>query len=154
MSVFERIIEIIIYVVTELKQKRALSDISIQELNDRGYSTEEISTAFSWIADRLEITENLFMNTQLPSDRSFRVFNDSEKELFTKEGWAEIIRLNLLGLLTNENIEQLLDRAVFLGYYKIDDKQLKNYLAQTIFKINTQMPNGSRIMLYGNEDIN
>ena len=52
---YERIVEIITFVLSELKQNKKLSEIDLNVLQDRGYSSSEISTAFSWLVDKLEL---------------------------------------------------------------------------------------------------
>ena len=83
-SMYEKIIEIISLVVSELKYKKHINDIDMKELFDLGYTQEEISTAFSWLVDRLDFSEKFF-TASTPSPESFRIMLDSEKELFTNE---------------------------------------------------------------------
>ena len=87
---FERIIEIIVFVISELKQNKAIADISIDELHDLGYTSAEISTAFSWIVDRIDFSERFLPGTTTPSPKSFRILHADEKDLFTTDGWGEI----------------------------------------------------------------
>ena len=46
----ERIMEIIIYVISSLRDTRILSDANIRELEDLGYTTSEISTGTSTLS--------------------------------------------------------------------------------------------------------
>jgi uncharacterized protein Smg (DUF494 family) len=150
---YERIIEIIALVISELKNKRYIYDIDIKELAELGYTQEEISTAFSWLVDRMDFSEKFFTGSQESSPESFRILLDFEREFFTDEALSEIVHLNTLGLLTNEMLEGLIDRITLMGITQIDVIQLRNFIAYYVFQV---QPGdfSNRIMLQGNDTIN
>ena len=149
---YEKIIEIISLVVSELKYKKHINDIDMKELFDLGYTQEEISTAFSWLVDRLDFSEKFFAGSSVPSPESFRIMLDSEKELFTNEALTEIVHLQILGILSNEILEAFIDRAIYMGISNIDVSQVRNFIAYYVFQA---APNdySNRIMLQGNDTI-
>lgn len=151
---YERIVEIIVYVISELKHNRQISDIDINELQKMGYSKTEISTAFSWIVDRFELADKFYVNEEFVNQNSFRILHEAERDLFTKEAWGELLQMLSLGLLTNEHIEMIIERTVMTGMSQITSEHLKLYVANIIF--NAQINNfpGSRLMLTGEDLIN
>jgi uncharacterized protein Smg (DUF494 family) len=150
---FERIIEIIVYVISELKQNKHISEIDVNELEKLGYTSAEISTAFSWLVDKIEFSEQLFTDT-FDTGNSFRVFHDAERELFTRDAWGEMIQLHSLGIINNEHIEKIVERSAMTGSEKIDSPQLKMLVASISFNVETDAPPGTRIMLNGSDTIN
>ena len=136
---YERIIEIIVYMITELRVNSEISERSISELEDLGYSTSEISTALSWIADGVATNDNAFVKYLENSEHSFRVLNDIEKDLLTPEAWGELIQLTSLKILNIEHIEAIIERVTFLGIRKLDKAQLKSVVASIVF--NEQVTN-------------
>jgi uncharacterized protein Smg (DUF494 family) len=151
---FERIIEILVYLISELKQNKHIDDINLAELQDRGYTNAEISTAFSWLADRVELSEQIVNINIKSGPLSFRVLHPAESDLFTREGLGELIQLHTLGIITNEQIEQMIERAMMVGMRNIDPSQLKSYIAGMIFSSQSEFNYGSRIMLDGSDIIN
>ncbi len=151
---FERIVEIIIYVISELRQNKNIAEIDVNELQDRGYTKTEISTAFSWLADRNELSEEIFEDDEFHANRSYRVLHEAERELFTREAWGEMIQLHSLGILNNEHIEQIIERSLTSGIHLIDSEHLKAFVAMTIFNASDSNSFGSRIMLDGSDSIN
>jgi uncharacterized protein Smg (DUF494 family) len=151
---FERIIEIIIYVVNELHRNNSLNNINLEQLQNLGYTNSEISTALSWIIDKLEDNNNIFQNSKKSQSASFRILHDVEKELFTPEAWGSLIEMNSLGILTNEHIENLIDKAGIMGIHQIDEKQLKYYVASAIIENQDKTTPGNRVILLGNDTIN
>lgn len=151
---YERIIEIIVYVLSELKQNRNISEIDVQELENLGYTSSEISTAFSWLVDKAELTEPIFNSISTARKESFRVLHNAERQLFTKDAWGELIELHSLGLITNEHIEIIIERGLLSGMREIDSQMLKQIVAQIVFNTFALNFNNARVMLRGNETIN
>lgn len=151
---FERIVEIIAYVIGELKQNKKITDIDFDKLQNLGYSNSEISTAFSWLVDRIEFSESLFAPDNFTDSNSFRILHDAERELFTSEAWGQLVHLQSLGLLTGEHIENIIERALMTGTQRIDAKALKQFVAQVVFNIKNLNQPGSRLMLVGSDLIN
>ena len=151
---FERIVEIITFVLSELQQNKRIADIDIDVLVEKGYTDSEISTAFSWLVDRLEFEDNLLNIEGFTGSDSFRILHSAERDLFTEKAWGELIQYHSLGILNNEAIETIIEKSLMTGIYKIDEDFLKQMVASLIFNAgNTNMP-GNRVMLNGNDTIN
>ncbi len=150
----ERIIEIIVYVISELKQNRKLSEIDLNELQDLGYTHAEISTALSWLVDRLDFSDNIGLPADFGSVSAYRVFHKSERELFTREAFGELVQLQQLGLVTNEQTEMLLEKALLLGNGAIDVHQLRYFVANAVFGAQYNALPAHRFMLSGADSIN
>lgn len=150
---YERIVDIITYVLSELKQNKKLADIDLNILRDKGYSSSEISTAFSWLVDRIEFN-NPSQPLNISDLNSFRILHDAEKELFTEFAWGELVQMQSLGIINTDQIEQIIERALLSGVFKIDSFFLKNMIASFIFNATNSTTPGSRILLSGNDSIN
>lgn len=150
---YERIVEIIVFVISELRQNKHINDIDLAELERRGYTSAEISTAFSWLVDRIEFSDKFLFDSSM-SSQSFRILHEAEKDLFTPEAWGEIIQLATLGLISNENVEALIDRASMMGMRQLDSYQLKTFVANNVFNAQMQTLPGNRLMLHGSDTIN
>lgn len=151
---YERIVEIIVYLLTELKVKNDISKINLDRLSIDGYTDAEISTALSWIIDRIEFQDKLTPFEKPSSPLSFRILHEGEKELFTPDAWGELISMHSLGIIGNENIEALIDRSMMIGMKQIDKQTLKLFVANTIYNIQHNNMLGSRFMLQGNDTVN
>ena len=153
-NMYEKIIEIIVYVISELRQNKNISEINLNELQIRGYTNSEISTAFSWLVDRVEFSEHLFDSDTSTNKNSFRILHDAERDIFTTQGWGDLIQMNQLGIVTNEHLEMMVERAMMMGVKKIDSQQLKIYVANHVFNAEAHRLPGNRFMLNGNDTIN
>jgi uncharacterized protein Smg (DUF494 family) len=151
---YEKIIEIIVFVIAELKQNKNFDEIDIDELQKLGYTQEEISTAFSWLVDRIEFSDKFPVTTVFTRNDSFRILHDVEKQLFSSDAWGELVQLHTLGIITNEMIEVLIERAILMGMQEIDSQNLKSFVAGFIFNANSNTSPVQRYMLKGTERIN
>jgi uncharacterized protein Smg (DUF494 family) len=151
---YERIIEIIVFVIAELRHNKNIDEIDLEELQSRGYTSSEISTAFSWIVDRYELSEKYVVNEEYSNADSFRILHEVEKDLFTTEAWGELLQYHSLGILKNDHIEMLIERALMLGLQEVDSHQLKQFIANIIFNAQFNQFPGSRFMLKGTDSIN
>ena len=150
----ERIIEIIVYVIAKLKQNRKISDINIDALQDLGYTHAEISTALSWLVDRLEFSDKFAAPKDFGTNTAHRVFHSAEREIFTKEAYGESIQLQALGIIANEQIEMLIEKALIMGAQAIDVHQLRFFVANAVFGAQSNSLPAHRFMLTGSDSIN
>lgn len=150
---FERIIEIIVFVISELQNKQNITDVDLKQLQNLGYTNTEISTAFSWLADKFELSDDID-GESITQRSSIRILHTSEQELFTKEAFSELIQMQTLRMISNEQLELLLERGMYSGGELIDNRRLKQLVAQIVFSDVMDSVYGSRIMLNGTDAIN
>ncbi len=151
---FERVIEIIVFLISELRTNKSFANINVQQLKDLGYTTSEISTAFSWIADKFNFQEFNENSPVFVSNESFRVLHSSERDLFTDDAYGKLIQLHSLGIVDNEHIEHIIERAIISGSM-LDSRVLKYFVASAIFEIDgMNAGHTARIILTGNDSIN
>lgn len=151
---FERIFEIILFVIAELKYDSDLTKVDVKKLEKLGYSSSEISTAFSWLVDKMTYDEVNSIPNESIKEKSLRVFDESEKEIFTKEALGELTQLNTLGLINSIEIEYLIERVLISGSPEVDKKMLSDMLGSILFNNMDSGYYGSRLILTGNETIN
>jgi uncharacterized protein Smg (DUF494 family) len=148
----ERVVELITIVLQELKNNTKIADIDINSLIKKGYSESEISSAFSWLVDRIEFNRESSFGEDNPD--SFRVLHEAEQDMFTKEGWGELIQLKSLGIINSEQLEAIIESFMIREIYLADPPFIKKQVWQKIVDGNFEIEYGSRIILKGNETIN
>lgn len=151
---YERIIEIIMLVIAEFRRCHSINAIDLNELQKRGYTSAEISAAFSWLVDKVEFTKELLPLHQASVPTAFRVFHEAERELFSREALGELVQMQELGIVGNQHIEEIIERTLMSGMRKVQAAELKNMVAALMFNTDNTRGNGFRLMLGGNETIN
>jgi uncharacterized protein Smg (DUF494 family) len=151
----QRIMEIIAFVMSELRQHRPLTQIDVDELHRRGYTESEISAALSWIMERTSQSDAKARRSTPSKTTSFRVLHDLEHDLLTPEAWGMLLSYRDLGFLSNDDLEQILERAVVMGAEGgVDAMDVSNIIAVYLMNQQQSPIAGSKSLLDGSETIN
>jgi uncharacterized protein Smg (DUF494 family) len=148
----ERIMEIIAWVVGAFSQGTPINKVDTSELSRKGYTDSEISAALSWILERGEgtLTDRDDLDTG-----SFRILHGLEWETISSEAWGLLLSYHNLGLLSNEDVEQIIERAMILsGEASVDLEEIRAIIAVYVMNLGFDTTSGSRSLLSGNESIN
>lgn len=132
----ERIVDIILYLVNELKSSKRLSDVDVTSLTRDGYTQSEISSAFSWLFERLSAEQDNVASA-VNSESSYRLLNDFEKMIIDPHAYGYLIQCQRLGLIKNSDIETIIERIVGAGIATIELDEMKSLIAGHLFEINS-----------------
>jgi uncharacterized protein Smg (DUF494 family) len=146
----ERIVEIILFLVNELKSNKQLSEVDVSMLSQNGYTQSEISTAFSWLFERMSVGEPL-LSPGKPADSSHRMLNEAEKLVIQPEAFGYLLQCQQLGLLTNSDIEIIAERIMAAGFSSVGISEMKSFVAGFLFGFDNP-PGGSSHIVLGNND--
>jgi uncharacterized protein Smg (DUF494 family) len=149
----EKVVEILIYIMSAIQENKRLSDVDLDDLRDQGYTQTEISAAFSWLYDNLPASPS---GLQLPSKSSVdsrRSFHEAEKAMLSAEGQGYLIQLSELGLLTQQDLETVIERAMMAGYEKVAVAELKQIVATVLFAREAGNDRAGRTMLNSGDTI-
>ncbi len=124
----ERIVEIIMYLMNELRSNKKLSDIDVSSLEHDGYTQTEITTAFTWILEQL-LSEREYIQGHTIRSNSIRQLNEYEKRTLKPEAYGYLLQCFQLGLLTNDDIEEILEQIVIAGFSTIGLPEIKMVVA-------------------------
>jgi len=149
----DKVIEIIVYILSEIKEIKQLNDININSLTDKGYSDSEINTAFAWIFSKLDEGELIFKNESVKT-RSHRFFNLVENKIFSVDAKGYLLLLRELGLLNDLDIDLVIERVILSGYQKINITDLKKFISSFILNTENKSDVLSRMILQNNDTIN
>ena len=150
----EKIVEILIYLISELRKNVPMSDIDLTVLSQRGYLTTEISTAFNWLFEKISDGGTLITETAQSSPHSHRVLHDAERMIITADAYGYLIQLRQLGLISDMDIEVIIDRIMMSGYISVDSNEMKSIAATYLAESDDSFNSGSRTMLNSKDTIN
>jgi uncharacterized protein Smg (DUF494 family) len=148
----ERIVEIILLLVSELKSNKQLSEIDVSFLAKSGYTASEISSAFSWVFERMTVGQSI-VRQKGQSESSFRILHEAEKSVISPEAHGYLLQWRELGLLTNDEIESIIERIMAAGFSTVGEEEMKSFLAGLLFEQDGQQGKGGRISLNGQDTI-
>ncbi len=140
----ERIIDIILYLVNEIRQDKPIELIDVTELADDGYTDAEIGAAFSWLVDRTQLSEG---DVLVEPRASFRILHETERALFRPEAYGHVIQLLEIGLLSDTELETIINRAQVAGLYGLTILDVKAMVSILVAESGDIGFGGSRLML-------
>lgn len=135
----ERLIEIIVYLLQEFQQdqsKENYKDFS-KELISKGYTENEITMAFGWIFNHMQTQPAEDAETFHYTQDSSRVLHEVEKLVFQPQAYGYLIQLRHLNLLSDYDVEVVIDRALSMGTPTVTVDDIKSIAASLIFGANS-----------------
>lgn len=147
---YNKILEVIVLILSELRTKKGLKGIDFNALTDIGYTATEINSALAWIYSKIK-TDNNYFNEKLEQISSKRIFNEEEKKIFTPESLGYIIWLNETGIINDVDREIIIDRVLLSGFPKVELTDLKSLIAIYLLDINDTNNIKSRLILENND---
>lgn len=148
----EKIIEIIVYILNEMRNSKRLNEIDIKRLNKDGYTDAEINSAFAWIFSKIECGER-FEITGKGNSKSHRFFHNTEKNVLTTEAMGYLIQLKELGIISDLDKELVIDKILLAGYQKADVDEIKLIISTLLFDFEDKANSISRLVLQNNDTI-
>jgi uncharacterized protein Smg (DUF494 family) len=131
----ERLIEIIVFLLGEFTRNENSEnyvDLS-KELISKGYSENEINLAYSWIFNHLQAgKENPKDAFEYVADSS-RLLHDLEKIIISSEAYGYLLQMRHLGLLSDFDLELVIEKAITLGTSDISLDDIKSIAASLVF---------------------
>lgn len=149
----EKIIEIIVLILNEIRNNKQLSDVDLDKLNNEGYTEAEINTAFAWIFSKIESGEKVFNDPGYKS-KSHRFLHEVEKKIISTEGQGFLIQMKELGVISDFEEEMLLDKLILSGFEYAGVEELKIVLSTILFNSGLMDNESSRMVFSNNETIN
>ncbi|MBN1466629.1 DUF494 family protein [candidate division KSB1 bacterium] len=142
----KRFLDVLTFVLNEINENSD-GDLDLQTvidvLEDEGYSEDEISSAMSWImnhGDQLDrITTEQKSNIPRPVWRSL---NDIEEETISPKAYSYLFHLRELNILTDDNLEKIIDRAVNLRLLRMSVEDMKDLVTAVVLNFEDSASKG------------
>lgn len=146
----ERIIEIILYLITRLQQNSEIQQVDFSRLADDGYSEAEIGAAFSWIAGQNSLEMPV---AGMGSKASFRVLHEMERRLFKADAWGYLIQLSGIKLLSPQQLEAVIEHARMIAFEPLAIEDVKQVVANLLMESGDPNTMGAQAMLRAGDTV-
>jgi len=151
----ERVVEILIYIMSELRRSQKSSkklDLLSKDLIQKGYTESEISSALTWIINRLNMDAEEVTDSEHPNPNAYRHLHEIERAVISTEAYGYVIQLKELGIIDELDVEELLERAMMLGTSAVDVEDIKSIVATLLIR-NDGFSEGTYFLLEKNSII-
>lgn len=149
---YEKIIEIIVYLLSELKNNKQLAEVDMDNLANLGYTQNEINTAFSWVYSKIYAGEKIFLDPKLDT-KSQRFLHDTEQNIVSAEAYGYLVQLKELGLINNMDIDLIIDKIMVSSYNTVSKEEMKSIIASYLLDLEDMHDTNSRVMINLNDTI-
>lgn len=130
----EKIVEILIYVLNEVKKtNKSLGEIDFKALERKGYTQSEITTAMSWLYERLISEREVVERKDTNRPQSFRVLHPAERFIISQEAYGYLIQLRELNILSDYELEVVIERAMLSGYEQLSASEIQTIVNSILF---------------------
>lgn len=152
MDMENKLAEVITKILEGINQDQSLKNLEKQLKRSKNFNKRLVATAYSWIYDKLLSNTVKMQNL---SNKSIRVLNESEIHSLGNENYERIQKLYNIGLLTNEDVDLLMNEILILHPNdSISEYEMNLLLLSSLFDIDRYTPPGSRTLLYTSDKIN
>jgi len=132
----DRILEIVFYLVQHVRSHNGslarLEDIS-RSLRNLGFTDSEISSAYGWFLEEVQSRSERFLFATDRVERLPRVFSDIEKQQFAVSAQGYLIQLYQMGLVDEEEFEQVIERGMMMAPEYVDLAAIKMLASSVLF---------------------
>lgn len=104
----ERIIDIIVVILRQMKKNVQLKEINLSRLAKKGYTPSEISSAISWLEEK----NSLIVKKSDSKNKVFRILHPVERSVFTSEAYGYLVELQELGIINEIEAELIIDKIM------------------------------------------
>lgn len=131
-----RVLEIVVYLMDHMRQNHgalpSVDDLT-PDLRKMGYSDTEITSAYSWVIDRFENTNETFFSQFPDEHHSNRVLTQYERLQLTPDAYGFLVKLINLNVIDDEQFESVLERSLSASTRYVGLDQVKLMTAAVIF---------------------
>jgi uncharacterized protein Smg (DUF494 family) len=150
----EKIVEILVFLMSELHANHSLSEHTFTSLTNRGYTDTEISAAFSWLSDSTLLRERTSTEPVVQASRtSFRILHDMERLYISPSVYGYLLQLFQLGIVNHDQLEAIIEQVIVAGVQPADMKTVRYAVASVLFGHISSSVATQRFFLNGSETI-
>ncbi len=149
----ERILEIVIYFMRHLEENNGRLDglkQMAEDLRSQGFTDNEINSAYLWVLEQFYQPEFVVEGKKTNYSGSYhRILSDYERDHFTTNGYGTLIQMRKLGVIDDNQIEMIIERAILGPNGKLGAAAVRN-LAWS-FLVDSAQEGLSDFDIYGTE---
>ncbi len=149
-----KVIEIAAKILEGMNKKYSSDKLHRYVSNGLKHNNETLAAAYSLIFDRVMVSDALPEYDENSESKSFRVYNDEEKEIISLENYNYLLHLVNVGLINNNEFEMITSHLLQFPFEIITKEDINWIILLTLIDIDISMPSGSRFLLSSNDTIN
>lgn len=149
-----KIVEVLAKILESLSNNTPLEEVNKSFLKNKEYDEQTLSIAFSLVYDKILLKRMHDDSTEEKEISGMRFLTDEEKEILGLENYNYLIHLINVGLLDMNQLEDILEQVTYYPENKISRKDLNWLVLLSLVDFDSDVPLGSRVLLYSSDSVN
>jgi len=149
-----KIVDILAKILEGLSNNRSIEDINHYLMESKKYDNHTLGIAFSLLYDKILKNKLYDSQKKLEQSKSLRFLTDDEKIILGPENYNYIMHLMNVGLVTYDILETILEQITLFPDNSITQKEINWMVLFSIVDFDSDVPHGSRVLLYTSDSVN
>jgi len=149
-----KIIEVLAKILDSLSNNIPLEDVNKRLLKNKEYDEQTLSIAFSLVYDKLLLKRMHSSEVDEEKSSGIRFLTEEEKEILGFENINYLVHLRNVGLLDAAQLESILEQVAYYPDTSISRKDLNWLVLLSLVDLDSDIPLGSRVLLYSSDSVN
>ena len=150
-----KIVEVLAKILESLSNNVPLDEVNKKLSRSKEYDKQTLSIAFSLVYDKILLKRMHQDEEEVDKEeKGIRFLTGEEKEILGLENYNYLIHLVNVGLLDMNQVEAILEQVTFYPDTKISRKDLNWLVLLSLVDFDSDVPLGSRVLLYSSDSVN
>jgi len=149
-----KIVEVLAKILESFSNSDSLEEINKSLLNNKEFDEHTLSVAFSLVYDKVLLKRMHQPITEEKELSGIRFLTEEEKEILGIENYNYIVHLRNVGLLETNQLESILEQVAYFPESKMSRKDLNWLVLLSLVDYDSDVPLGSRVLLYSSDSVN
>jgi len=149
-----KIVDILAKILEGLSNKISIEEINRYLIESKKYDNHTLGIAFSLLYDKILYNKLNESSSELSKSRSSRFLTEEEKEILGTSNYNYIMHLMNVGLITQDILETILEQITLYPENSLTQKEINWMVLFSIVDFDTDVPHGSRVLLYTSDSVN
>ena len=141
----KRFLDVLNFVLDEMNEN-GTNDLDLETIvdvmQDEGFSDDEIQSAMSWIMNNGDSFEQSSIQLNSVPRPMWRALNEIEEQTISPKAYSYLFHLRQLNILSDDNMEKVIDRAVDLRLFNMNVEDMKDLVAAVVLNFEDSASKG------------
>lgn len=148
-----KIVEVLAKILDGLNKNFTLEEVNLSLVKNKEFDQQTVGVAFSLVYDKV-LSNKLNPKKRKKISNNFRILSEEEKDSLGLENYNYLMHLYNVGLITSTDVETILEQVGLFPDNTVTKEDINWIILISLIDFNSEIPPGSRILLYSSDTIN
>lgn len=148
-----KIVEVLAKILDGLNKNSSLEEVNLSLIKSKEFDQQTVGVAFSLVYDKV-LSNKLSPKKRKKDSSKFRILTEEEKDALGIENYNYLMHLSNVGLISSADVENILEQVGLFPENTVTKEDINWIILISLIDFNSEIPPGSRILLYSSDTIN